>query len=101
MILLHNNEAELSRALLASLPEGVEVVEGDGGYPVSAYPSVVVDVPAYAEDRPGFGPEGEFLGMVRVGVPAHQETLRLPASWAAVDGFAAFAAARAAQNPVE
>jgi hypothetical protein len=101
MILLHNNEAELSRALLASLPAGVEVIEGDGGYPVSAYPSVVVDVPAYAEDRPGFGPEGEFLGMVRVLMPAHRETLRLPASWAAVDEFAAYAAARAAQNPVE
>ena len=88
---------ELSRALLASLPEGVEVIEGDGGYAVSAYPSVVVDVPRYSEDRTLFGPEGEFLGMGPVDVPAREELLRLPASWEAVASYLAFVQARAAQ----
>lgn len=95
MKLLHSNEVELSRALLANLPEGVEVIEGDGGYPVSAYPSVVVDVPAYSEDRPKFGPEGEFLGMASVEVPGGEEVLRLPASWQAVESYVAFVQARA------
>ena len=90
MKLLHNNEVELSRALVANLPEGVEVIEGDGGYPVSAYPSVVVDVPAYSEERPSFGPEGEFLGMARVEVPAHEVVLRSPESWEAVEQIVAY-----------
>ena len=94
MKLLHNNEVELSRSLLANLPEGVEVIEGAGSYPVSAYPSVVVDVPAYSEDRLQFGPEGQFLGMARVEVPAHEEVLRMPASWEAVASYVAFAQAR-------
>lgn len=99
MKLLHNNEVELSRALLANLPEGVEVIDGDGGYPVSAYPSVVVGVPAYAEDRPQFGPEGEFVGMARVDAPGGEEVLRLPASWQAVESYLAFVQARAEANP--
>lgn len=99
MKLLHNNEVELSRELLAALPEGVEVIEGDGGYAVSAYPSVVLDVPAYAEDRPGFGPEGQFLGMVREDAPGGEEVLRLPASWEAVASYLAFVQARAQANP--
>lgn len=94
MKLLHNNEVELSRNLLANLPEGVEVIEGSGGYAVSAYPSVVVDVPGYSEDRPLFGPQGEFLGMGPVDVPAREELLRLPASWEAVASYVAFAQAR-------
>lgn len=99
MKLLHNNEVELSRNLLASLPGGVEVIEGDGGYSVSAYPSVVVDVPAHSEERPGVGPEGEFLGMARVDVDAREELLRLPASWAAVESYVAFVQARAQASP--
>ena len=99
MKLLHNNEVELSRTLLADLPVGVEVIEGSGGYAVSAYPSVVVDVPAYSEERPSLGPEGQFLGMARVEVPAHEEVLRLPASWEAVASYMAFAQARAAASP--
>lgn len=99
MKLLHNNEVELSRALLAELPEGVEVIEGDGGYAVSAYPSVVVDVPAYSEDKPLFGTEGEFLGMGPGNVPPREEVLRMPASWEAVASYIAFAQARAQDNP--
>ena len=47
MILYHNENVELSRALLASLPEGVEVVDctqaPPEGVPISAYPSVQLD----------------------------------------------------------
>lgn len=99
MKLLHNNEVELSRALLANLPEGVEVIEGDGGYAVSAYPSVVVDVPAYAEDRPSYGPEGEFLGMEHIDVAGGEEVLRMPAGWDAVASFVVFVQSRAQANP--
>ena len=95
MILLHHPEVELSRTLLDSTPEGVEIVEGSGGYPVSAYPSVVVMVPAYAEDRTQFGPDGEFLGMARVIIEAHEEVLRMPGSWQAVESFVASVTERA------
>lgn len=95
MKLLHSNEAELSRALLASLPEGAEVIEGDGGYAVSAYPSVVVMVPAYTEKRPAFNEAGEMIGMEDFTVPTHEELLRMPASWDAVNSYVAFVEARA------
>jgi hypothetical protein len=108
MILLHHNESELSRALLAALPEGAAAIDCTGGVPLdyagpspSAFPSVVAAVPAYMADAPSLDADGGLLGMVRVVVPAHQEALRLPASWAAVEEYAAFAAARAAANPVE
>lgn len=49
MILLHHQESELSRALLAVLPEGVASIDCTGGIPTdypgpqpSAYPSVLV-----------------------------------------------------------
>lgn len=99
MILLHHPEVELSRDLLAQLPEGAEVIEGAGEYAVSAFPSVVVDVPTYTEDRPAFGPDGEFMGMETAIIEAHQELLRMPASWDAVESFLAFVEVRAAANP--
>lgn len=106
MILLHHPESELSRALLASLPEGVEVVDWTladpsawGGPAPSAFPSVLVDVPAHAQDQPRHGPDSEFLGMARVNVPAGQELLRLPAGWAAVESFRDFVQARAETAP--
>lgn len=99
MKLLHHPEVELSRALLAALPQGAQVVVGDGGHPVSAYPSVVVDVPAYVEKRPAFNEAGELTGMEDFLVPGHEEVLRLPASWQAVDSYLAFALARAAASP--
>lgn len=108
MILLHHAESELSRALLAALPEGVDVVDCAQGLPEdytgpqpSAYPSVVVDVPAYMADVPHLDADGGLLGMTRRESPAHQDALRMPASWAAVDEYVAFVAARAAANPVE
>ncbi|MDO9633125.1 MAG: hypothetical protein Q7I92_14595 [Humidesulfovibrio sp.] len=110
MILLHHPEVELSRALLATLPEGCGCVDWTsdaqreeyvalGGLSPSAFPTVIADVPAYADDRPHFGTEGEFLGMVVVTVPAHLEALRLPASWDAVASFSASVAARALLRP--
>lgn len=90
MKLLHNNEVELSRELLAALPEGVEVVEGDGGYPVSAYPSVVISVPAYIEKRPAYDSDGNLAGMVDVSVESHEEVLRSPASWEAVASIVSY-----------
>ena len=94
MKLLHNNEVELSRNLLASLPVGVEVIEGDGGYAVSAYPSVVVTVPAYVEARMTYDDECNLTGMADVTVPEHEEVIRSPASWDAVASYVAFVQAR-------
>lgn len=112
MILLHHPEVELSRELLATLPGNCGCVDwtsdtqrGEyetlGGLSPSAFPSVIVDVPAYSEDRPQFGAQGEFLGMETVTVPAHQEALRLPASWDAVASFTASVAERARLRPAE
>ena len=110
MILVHHPEVELSRNLLAALPQGCAVVDWTDeaqradyldtiSLPPSAFPSVVVDVPAYADDRPLIGEGGEFLGMAAVVVPAHQEALRLPASWEAVESFTASGAERARLKP--
>ena len=60
---------------------------------------MVVDVPAYSDDRPLIGEGGEFLGMVAVTVPAHPELLRLPASWEAVASFQACVDDRARLRP--
>jgi hypothetical protein len=57
-------------------------------------------VPAYMQDAPLTDADGGFLGMTQIVVPAHQEALRMPASWEAVAEFNAFAAQRAAANPV-
>ncbi len=110
MILLHHPEVDLSRELLAQVPADCGCVDWTsavqreeyqalGGLPLSAFPSVVVDVPAFAEDRPLFGPDGEFLGMEVVAVPAHLELLRMPASWAAVASFTASVEERALLLP--
>lgn len=100
MVLLHDENVELSRTLLATLPEGVQVQIGAGGYSVSAYPTVVVDVPAYVEPRPTLNEAGEFTGVVNVEVPAHEELLRMPASWEAVWSFVSSVEDRARLSPV-
>lgn len=108
MILLHHPEVELSRTLLAALPPGstsldcsLGLPEGYDGPQPSAYPSVVVDVPAYMADVQRVDEQGGLLGMDRVVVPAHQEALRMPASWEAVESYLAYAQARAVANPPE
>lgn len=108
MILLHHPESELSRNLLAAMPDGVTVLDCAQGLPEgytgpnpSAYPSVVVDVPAYERDVPELDALGGLLGMTRQAVPAHQEALRMPATWAAVDAYVAFVEERAQRSPVE
>jgi len=100
MLLLHNKEIELSRKLLETLPEGTEVIEGAGEYPVSAYPSVVVLVPAYVEKRQAINEASEFTGMEDVLVPAHEELLRMPSSWEAVQSFINFVEERTLSNVV-
>lgn len=109
MILLHHPESALSRELLATRPETVQVVdwsdpEAAAGYcgpPPSAFPCVVVEAPAYTASVPVLDATGAFLGMERRLTPAQKEALRLPASWAAVDAYLAFLAERALRQPVE
>lgn len=90
MILLHDVNSELSRNLLATLPVGVTVIEGAGGYPISAYPSVVVDIPAQEVQAPAYSPNGELLGVQLTTIPAHEEVLRMPVSWQSVDEYLAW-----------
>jgi hypothetical protein len=100
MILIDDGNTELGRALRASLPEGAAVQSDAGEYVLSAYPSVVVDVPAYMQGERVLNADGGLLGMTRVEVAAHQEVVRLPASWDAVAEYVSFVTARAAANPV-
>lgn len=90
MKLLHDVNSELSRTLLATLPAGATVIEGAGGYPVSAYPSVVVDIPVQEVEAPAYGPNGELLGVQLTTIPAHEEVLRMPMSWQSVDEYLAW-----------
>lgn len=94
MILLHSKEVELSRSLASTAPEGTTIIEGDGGYAVSAYPSVVITVPAAQCEAPVYGPEGELLGVQWTGHDEYEEVIRMPVSWEAVQSFVAFIEAR-------
>lgn len=87
MILLHDTNVELSRNLLATIPEGVEVVEGSHAYPVSAYPSVVVDVPTKIVKQMSFDEDSNFVGIKDVEIVTHQDILRCPISWEAVSEY--------------
>lgn len=90
MKLLHNKESELSRILLESAPEGLEIIEGSGGYPVSAYPSVVVTLPACKFEAPAYGPDGELLGIKWVTSEEFEDVIRMPVSWGAVAEYVEF-----------
>jgi len=100
MILIDDGNTELGRVLRAALPDGVTVRAEPGDMAISAYPSVVVDVPAYMQDVPLTDEQGGLLGMGRRVAAAHAEVLRMPTSWAAVEEFVAFVTTRAAANPV-
>lgn len=95
MKLLHHNESERSRDLLASAPAGVEVIDcGISGIPleynmVSAFPSVVVEIPADEYQVPAYGPDGELLGVAWTGHDAYEEVIRMPVSWEAVAQYVA------------
>jgi len=104
MILLHHQESELSRALLAALPEGANSLDCTSGIPAdytgpqpSAYPSVVVDVPGYTQTVPAYDADGGLTGMTTQTVAAHQEALRMPTTWAAVNAYVAYVTERALQ----
>lgn len=78
-----------------TLPEGV-------AYPPllpGTLPVVIIEAPAYSAEVPQYEASGAFMGMARVTVPAGQEIIRNPASWAAVDSYVAYVTARAAANP--
>lgn len=98
MKLLHHNESELSRALLATIPEGCELLDctlgvpqGYSGPSPSAFPSVVFSVPEKSETEAQYGNDGGLLGVVSMIIPAHEEIIRLPASWEAVNAYVAWA----------
>jgi len=114
MIVLHNTNDQASIQFVAAHCAGLAVIDwygddtareaylADSGNPApSAFPTVVVDIPAYTETLPSYGDNGELLGVVTVSVPAHREALRLPASMAAVEQYLAYVEARAAANPPE
>lgn len=92
MKLLHHPEVELSRKLLDTLPSSVEVIDcslTQPTYPVSAYPSVVVDIPASEFQAPMYGPDGELLGVQWTAYDDHEEVIRMPISWEAVAEYVA------------
>jgi len=101
MILFDDGNTELGRMLRETAPEGVVVLDSPGDVSLSAFPSVMVDVPAYTEDRPAFGPDGEFMGMETVTLDAHQELLRMPASWDAVASYIDYVNSRVPQPAAE
>lgn len=93
MKLLHHQEVELSRSLLATLPAGTEVIDCSVAPPeginLSAYPSVVVTIPAAEYEAPMYGPNGELLGVAWTGHDEYEEVIRMPISWEAVDQYVA------------
>lgn len=89
MKLLHSEHSELSRILAASAPDGTEIISGDGGYPVSAYPSVVVTWDASEYQIPMYGSDGELLGVAWTSNDEYDEVIRMPISWEAVDQYVA------------
>lgn len=104
MKLLHHPESELSRVLLASLPEGVEVVDTVDNMAIGAYPSVIIQVPTYKEKRQAFNDAGELIGIEEFIVSKHEEVLRMPASWDVVNSVIAhynYLASQTIDNPVK
>ena len=90
MKLLHSIEVEASRFLYAKAPEGTVILQpGEHEYPVSAYPSVVVTIPAAEYEAPMYGPDGELLGVQWTGHDEYEEVIRMPISWEAVAEYVA------------
>lgn len=93
MKLLHHPESELSRKLLETIPAGVEVVDGalaSPDYPVSAYPSVVVVLPAKEVYLPVYDTDGGLLGVELTAIDEREVILRMPTSWEAVHDYINF-----------
>lgn len=105
MYLLHEFDDD---PLLSTLPAGClainvrtgEIPEGVLYPPLvpGNLPLVIVDAPAYSANIPQYD-GGAFVGMDLVNVPAGQEAILRPASWAAVESYLAYVQARAAANP--
>ncbi len=84
MIILHNPEDKASRDFVEQHGSGHTVLSYPdcvAQYPyISAFPSVVVDVPAtLAVDEAG-QPTSEVI-------PAHYELVRMPETWSDVDAY--------------
>lgn len=95
MLLLHDQNSELSRTLAVQAAElGIEIIAGPGEYTVSAYPSVVVTWDASEYQVPMYGPEGELLGVSWTGNDDYDEVIRMPISWEAVTAYVALKSAQ-------
>ncbi|WP_243544798.1 hypothetical protein [Pseudodesulfovibrio tunisiensis] len=102
MIILHNRQDRASREFLLTMPEaGHEIIEWyteptkvatymaeHPGLSPSAFPSVVLPVPAYREPertiRHSESPD-DIESIPARDVPAHCELLRCPTDWAEVE----------------
>jgi hypothetical protein len=110
---LHNRQSAQSRDFVASLPEADHVViewytdatavanfqAANPGVHPSAFPSVLVHVPAYRETESTDPATGETVPARNIG--AHDELLRCPADLAEVEAYVAMVEQRAVDQPVE
>lgn len=112
MYILHNSEDEASRAFIAALPEGHTVIdwyadaqaraEYEAAHPVwppSAFPSVLISVPAYSFAKAVLDDAGRITGFTRENAPAAFQLLRMPADWSVVEAYQAIVDKRAEDNP--
>lgn len=113
MIILHNPLDALSRDFVAQHGDGHTVIDwqdeaargaflsghtGTGLSP-SAFPSVLVPVPAYSFDAPTLDATGQITGYTKYDVEAHEELLRMPADWSVVEAYQVIVTKRAEDNP--
>ncbi len=111
MIILHNPLDALSRDFVAQHGDGNTVIDWQdetareaflAGHPdlsPSAFPSVLVEVPAYSLDAMQTNALGQITGYERINVEAHEELLRMPADWSVVEAFQAILAKCVEDNP--
>jgi hypothetical protein len=111
--ILHNRQDAQSRDFVAGLPEADHTiiewytdVKGVAAYQAahpglhpSAFPSVLVRVPAYREPETIDPATGETLPARNVA--AHHKLLRCPASLAEVEAYVEMVGQRAVDQPVE
>ncbi len=111
--ILHNRQSATSRNFVSGLPEadhqivewytdaaGVAAIQAaHPGLHPSAFPSVLVHVPAYRQPATTDPVTGDTYPAQDV--PAHAELLRCPADLAEVEAYVAMAAKRAVDQPVE
>lgn len=111
MIILHNPLDALSRDFITQHGDGNTVIDWQdeaargvflAEHPdlsPSAFPSVLIDVPAYSQDETQINALGQITGYERQDIEAHEELLRMPADWSVVEAYQAILARRAEDNP--